>query len=71
MPSENRPSFHLRLRPELRKRIKIAAAANDRSITAEITARLERSFSDDSEDRQKALKLLAEAMALLDKGEQE
>lgn len=60
------PSFHLRLSPDLRKRIRVAAAENERSITQEIAARLERSFSTDEKDRAEAVKLLTKAISVLD-----
>jgi hypothetical protein len=50
----------------LMKRIKIAAAENDRSINAEILARLEGSFNLASTDRQELRTLLAEAMAIVE-----
>lgn len=68
MPEQDNPSFHLRLTPALRKRIKVAAAQNDRSINAEIGARLERSFAEDDNDRTRVIKMLSEAVAILDKG---
>lgn len=68
MPTPDNPSFHLRLSPELRKRIRVAAAENERSITQEISTRLERSFSMDESDRTAAVKLLTEAIAVLDRG---
>ncbi|NGO50472.1 Arc family DNA-binding protein [Allomesorhizobium camelthorni] len=68
MPQPDKPSFHLRLTPALRKRIRVAAAENERSINAEIAARLERSFSPDDEDRSKAVRLLTDALSILDKG---
>ncbi len=40
------PKFMLRLPEELRDRIKDQAAANNRSMNAEIIARLERSFDE-------------------------
>ena len=52
----------------MQKQIKLAAVENERSMNAEILARLERSFSESDEDRKKAVKLLAEAQELLDKG---
>jgi Arc-like DNA binding domain. len=39
--------FRLRLPEELKKRVQEAAEASHRSMTAEIIARLERSFTDD------------------------
>ncbi|MFC6487327.1 Arc family DNA-binding protein [Nitratireductor sp. GCM10026969] len=68
MPSSEPPSFHLRLSADLMKRIKLAAVENDRSINAEIAARLERSFDLTDGDREIALKLLADTVAILSKG---
>lgn len=62
------PSFHLRLPPRLLKQVKVAAAENDRSMNAEIVARIERSFTLGEDDRARAVKLLAEALVVLDKG---
>lgn len=67
MPSHT-PSFHIRLPVALQKRLKIAAAENNRSINAELLARIERSFELEATDRGRAVALLAEAMALLEKG---
>ena len=67
MPKADNPSFHLRLDPELRKRIRVAAAQNERSITQEIASRLERSFSSDELDRAAAIKLLTSAILVLDR----
>ena len=39
--------FGLRMQPSLRERVEAAAKANHRSLNAEITARLEESFSSD------------------------
>ena len=39
------PHFRLRLSEELHGRVRVAAAINRRSITAEVVARLEESFS--------------------------
>lgn len=66
--SQADPSFHLRLPVGLQKRLKRSAIDNDRSLNAEILARLERSYSDDESDRAQVAKLLAEALGLLDKG---
>lgn len=68
MSQQDQPSFHLRLPPSLQKQIKLAAVENERSITAEIVARLERTFTDNDADRAKAVKLLADALSILDKG---
>lgn len=69
MSQSDPPSFHLRLTPPLQKQVKLAAVENDRSMNAEILARLERSFSNGDADRDAALKLLADAMDILDKGQ--
>lgn len=42
--------FRLRIPEELKLRVSAAARANDRSITAEIIARLESTFSSDTID---------------------
>ncbi|WP_165900039.1 Arc family DNA-binding protein [Borborobacter arsenicus] len=68
MSQSDPPSFHLRLTLPLQKQIKLAAVENERSMNAEILARLERSFSVDAADRAKAVKLLADALSILDKG---
>jgi plasmid stability protein len=67
MPSQL-PSFHVRLPAALKKRLEAVAAANNRSINAELQARLERSFDLDAADRGKALQLISEAATLLQKG---
>jgi len=67
MPSEL-PSFHLRLSVELKERLEAVAAVNNRSVTAEMTARLERSFDLDQVGRGKALQLVTEAAKILQKG---
>ncbi|MER8427792.1 hypothetical protein [Mesorhizobium sp. M1403] len=38
-------------------------------MTAEVAARLQRSFTDDDENRIRAVKLLTEAASILDKGD--
>ena len=43
--SRDTPQFKLRVPPELKEKISEAAAANHRSINAEVLARLEQSFS--------------------------
>lgn len=58
----------VRMPARLKKLIKIAAAENERSLNAEIVARLGRSFDDDADSRRRATQLLSEALALLDKG---
>lgn len=67
MPPE-RLTIHVRVPPSLLKAMKLAAVENDRSMNAEIVARLERSFSIDDANRTQALKLLGEVVSLLDKG---
>lgn len=67
MPSKL-PSFHLRLSVELKERLEAVATENNRSITAEMTARLERSFELDQVGRGKALQLVTEAARILQKG---
>ncbi|MER8380677.1 Arc family DNA-binding protein [Mesorhizobium sp. M1399] len=62
------PSFHVRLPAAMQKRLKMAAAENDRSINAEILARLERSLELDAADLGQALALLKQATVLLEKG---
>jgi hypothetical protein len=39
------PQFNLRMSADLRKKVTIAARENNRSVTAEINARLESTFS--------------------------
>lgn len=68
MSQSEPPSFHLRLPQPLQKQIKLAAVENDRSITAEIVARLERTFADGDTDRAAAVRLLNDALNILDKG---
>jgi hypothetical protein len=65
MPASDRLTIHIRITPELLKRIKLAAVQNDRSLNAEVTTRLERSFSIDDSDRDAALKLLADLTAII------
>ena len=62
------PSFHVRLPAAMQKRLRLAAAENGRSINAEILARLEGSLDLDASDRGRALALLKQAAALLEKG---
>lgn len=52
--------FGLRLQPELKERVELSAKENGRSMNAEITARLEKSF----EPPQKALNLEVENQAV-------
>ncbi len=44
----NIPPFGLRMQAELKERVKAAAVFNNRSMNAEIIARIESSFSNDS-----------------------
>lgn len=64
----NRVDSHVRLAPELKKKLKIAAAENGRSFNEEVTARLEGSFDLTSDTRANVKKLLAQAMSELDVG---
>lgn len=68
MPPQDRLTIHIRVTPALLKRIKIAAAQGERSMNAEIASRLERSFGPEDEHRRAAVKLLTDAVAILDKG---
>ena len=68
MSATDRLIIHIRITPELLKRIKRAAIENDRSLNSEVTSRLERSFTLDNSDRDAALKLLADVAALIDRG---
>ncbi len=45
-----------------------AAVDGGRSMNAEVVARLERSFAEHDQDRNEAVKLLADALSLLDRG---
>ncbi|WP_181257161.1 Arc family DNA-binding protein [Mesorhizobium soli] len=71
MSKSDHPSFHVRVPPDLLKRIKLASVENGRSMTVEILARLERSFVAEDQDRERAVRLLAEALSLLDRGNKE
>ncbi|RWG14531.1 MAG: Arc family DNA-binding protein [Mesorhizobium sp.] len=64
----DRQEVRLRLPAQLKKLAKVAAAENERSLNEEIVARLERSFGHDDEDRQRAARLLSEALSIIDKG---
>ncbi|TIO62973.1 hypothetical protein [Mesorhizobium sp.] len=68
MPATDRLTIHIRITPALLKRLKLAAVEGGRSLNAEVTSRLERSFSLDDADRDAVLELLAAAMAIVDKG---
>jgi len=68
MPAQDRLIIHIRITPELLKRLKVAAAKGERSLNAEVVTRLERSFSLDSSDRDEAIRLLAEVSAIIDRG---
>ncbi|RWL21949.1 MAG: Arc family DNA-binding protein [Mesorhizobium sp.] len=68
MPPQDRTTIHIRITPSLLKRLKIAAAEGERSMNAEVAARLERSFTDDDDNRVIAVRLLTEAASILDKG---
>lgn len=62
------PSFHTRLPASLLKRLKIAAVENERSMNAEIVARLESSFDLNDAERDQVRALLAQAIAVIDMG---
>ncbi len=47
--SRTDPQFNLRLPDDLREKVRTAAKANRRSVTAEILARLEKSFVETKE----------------------
>lgn len=64
----DRQEVRLRLPTQLKKLAKIAAAENERSLNEEIVARLKRSFGHDDKDRQRAARLLSEALSIIDKG---
>lgn len=58
----------IRISDSLKKRLKITAAENGRSMNAEIVARIEQSFDLKAGDRGQAVALLAQAMTILEKG---
>ena len=72
MTEKQPPSYPLRMPQELRERLTEAAKANNRSMNAEIVARLERSFQDGDEDFEQGFrsvmqeKEIARLNALLD-----
>ncbi|RUM97887.1 Arc family DNA-binding protein [Pseudaminobacter arsenicus] len=84
MSQQEPPRFNLRLTPDLQKRIKHAAIESERSVNAEILARLETTFSPDptaqlaavlrpfaslgDHDRAKIVELLAQTVDILAKG---
>lgn len=84
MSEPEQPRFNLRLTPSLQRRIKHAAIDNDRSINAEIIARLELSFAPDAathlgealtpfanldpSERDQVKRLLNEAFEVLSRG---
>jgi hypothetical protein len=68
MPATDRLTIHIRIDPTLLKRIKRAAVENDRSLNAEVTSRLERSFTLDDSERDEVLRLLTGAISIIDKG---
>ncbi|NUR12314.1 MAG: Arc family DNA-binding protein [Bradyrhizobium sp.] len=57
---------HIRLTPELKKKLKVAAAENGRSFNEEVAARLEGSFELTNDTRDNVKRLLAQALAKLD-----
>lgn len=66
--AKNDPTFHIRAPAKLLQKIRIAAAQNGRSVNEETVARLERSFGDDDEARQRAFRLITEGLSFIDKG---
>ncbi|AEH88161.1 FitA-like ribbon-helix-helix domain-containing protein [Mesorhizobium opportunistum] len=69
MTSPDRITIHIRLTASLVRQLKVSAAESGRSMNAEVAARIERTFSADDADRKRALGLLAEVIAILDKGQ--
>ncbi|TPN57142.1 Arc family DNA-binding protein [Mesorhizobium sp. B1-1-7] len=59
---------HIRLTPDLKKRLKVAAAENGRSLNEEVVTRLEGSFELTSDGRAKLKGLLAQALRELESG---
>ncbi|MCF6120506.1 Arc family DNA-binding protein [Mesorhizobium muleiense] len=55
----------IRIPATLKKRLKIVAAENGRSMNAEIMARIEQSLDLTDTERSKALALLAQAISVL------
>ncbi len=68
MPPTERLTIHIRVTPDMLKRLKRSAIDGGRSMNAEVVARLERSFAKHDQDRNEAVKLLADALSLLDRG---
>lgn len=69
MPDQpDHPSFHVRLSAALRKRLKVAAAENGRSLNQELVTRLERSFDLTETERETLQALLRQAQAVLGGG---
>ncbi len=68
MPPTERLTIHIRVTPDMLKRLKRSAIDGGRSMNAEVVARLERSFAEHDQDRNEAVKLLADALSLLDRG---
>ncbi|ESZ32629.1 Arc family DNA-binding protein [Mesorhizobium sp. L2C066B000] len=67
MPDQTEPpSFHVRLSATLRKRLKVAAAENGRSLNQELVTRLEQSFELSDSERATLQALLAKAQSVLD-----
>ncbi|TPM06797.1 MULTISPECIES: Arc family DNA-binding protein [unclassified Mesorhizobium] len=64
----NRLDSHVRLTPALKKRLKVAAAENGRSLNEEIVTRLESSFELTNDVRGKVKDLLGQAIAELVEG---
>ena len=66
MQKADRLTSHIRLTPALKKRLKVAAAENGRSLNEEVVSRLEGSFELDGEQRARVKALLGEALAALE-----
>ncbi|MCZ8545039.1 Arc family DNA-binding protein [Mesorhizobium qingshengii] len=68
MPKTDRLTSHIRLSSALKRRLKVAAAENGRSLNEEVVLRLEGSFEIDASQRERLKLLLANAQAVLDGG---
>jgi hypothetical protein len=67
MPAD-RLTSHIRLTPGLKKRLKIAAAENGRSLNEEVVVRLEGSFDIAAGERSAVVAQLKETLRLLEEG---
>jgi len=66
MPKTDRLTSHIRLSPALKRRLKVAAAENGRSLNEEVVLRLEGSFEVNSSQRGRLKELLGAALSELD-----